>query len=117
MNKKSREENRDGFFGDFGGSIVPPELSDVLKDLKEAFYEIKDEEEFRDELAYLFKDYVGKPSPLYFAKSLTEEVGGAKIYLKREDLNHTGAHKINRVIFRNQRVFCPVKTEKGSIKV
>ena len=98
MNKKSREENREGFFGDFGGSIVPSELSDVLKDLKEAFYEIKDEEEFRDELAYLFKDYVGKPSPLYFAKSLTEEVGGAKIYLKREDLNHTGAHKINNCI-------------------
>jgi tryptophan synthase beta chain len=98
MNKKSREETRDGFFGDFGGSIVPPELSDVLKELKEAFYEIKDEKEFKDELAYLFKDYVGRPSPLYFAKSLTKEVGGAKIYLKREDLNHTGAHKINNCI-------------------
>ncbi|KXS49720.1 tryptophan synthase subunit beta [Halanaerobium congolense] len=98
MNKKSRDEKRDGFFGDFGGSIVPPELSEVLKDLKEAFFEIKDEKEFRDELAYLFKDYVGRPSPLYFAKSLTEEVGGAKIYLKREDLNHTGAHKINNCI-------------------
>jgi tryptophan synthase beta chain len=70
MNKKSRDEKRDGFFGDFGGSIVPPELSEVLKDLKEAFFEIKDEKEFRDELAYLFKDYVGRPSPLYFAKSL-----------------------------------------------
>lgn len=98
MSQTSREETRDGFFGDFGGSIVPPELADVLKDLKEAFYQIKDEEEFREELKYLFKDYVGKPSPLYFAKSLTEKVGGAKIYLKREDLNHTGAHKINNCI-------------------
>ncbi|MFW6280439.1 MAG: tryptophan synthase subunit beta [Halanaerobium sp.] len=98
MKKKSREENRDGFFGDFGGSIVPPELADVLEELKDAFYEIKDEPEFREELAYLFKDFVGKPSPLYLAKTLTEEVGGAKIYLKREDLNHTGAHKINNCI-------------------
>ncbi|SIQ05971.1 tryptophan synthase subunit beta [Halanaerobium kushneri] len=98
MNKKSREEKRDGFFGEFGGSIVPPELADVLEDLKNAFYEIKDDKEFRDELAYLFKDYVGKPSPLYFAENLTKEVGGAKIYLKREDLNHTGAHKINNCI-------------------
>ncbi|TDO78336.1 tryptophan synthase beta chain [Halanaerobium saccharolyticum] len=98
MKKKSREENSDGFFGDFGGSIVPPELADVLEELKQAFYEIKDNPEFKEELAYLFKDYVGKPSPLYFAKSLTEEAGGAKIYLKREDLNHTGAHKINNCI-------------------
>jgi tryptophan synthase beta chain len=98
MNKKSGEEKRDGFFGEYGGSIVPPELADVLEDLKDAFYEIKDEKEFRDELAYLFKDYVGKPSPLYFAENLTKEVGGAKIYLKREDLNHTGAHKINNCI-------------------
>lgn len=98
MNKKSREEMRNGFFGDFGGSIVPPELAEVLAELKEAFYEIKDEKEFKDELNYLFKDYVGKESPLYFAKNLTNEVGGAKIYLKREDLNHTGAHKINNCI-------------------
>ncbi len=98
MEKKSREEKRDGFFGDFGGSIVPPELADVLEELKEAFYEIKDNPDFKEELAYLFKDYVGKPSPLYFAKSLTKEAGGAKIYLKREDLNHTGAHKINNCI-------------------
>jgi len=98
MEKKSREEKRDGFFGDFGGSIVPPELADVLEELKEAFYEIKYNPDFKEELAYLFKDYVGKPSPLYFAKSLTKEAGGAKIYLKREDLNHTGAHKINNCI-------------------
>lgn len=98
MEKKSRVEKRSGFFGDFGGSIVPPELDNVLEELKEAFYEIKDNPEFKEELAYLFKDYVGKPSPLYFAKSLTKEAGGAKIYLKREDLNHTGAHKINNCI-------------------
>ncbi|RAK11212.1 tryptophan synthase beta chain [Halanaerobium saccharolyticum] len=98
MEKKSRVEKRDGFFGDFGGSIVPPELADVLEELKEAFYEIKDNPDFKEELAYLFKDYVGKPSPLYFAESLTKEAGGAKIYLKREDLNHTGAHKINNCI-------------------
>ncbi|RCW51483.1 MULTISPECIES: tryptophan synthase subunit beta [unclassified Halanaerobium] len=98
MNKKSGEENREGFFGDFGGSFVPSELAVVLKDLKDAFYEIKNKKDFQDELANLFKDYVGRPSPLYFAKNLTEEIGGAKIYLKREDLNHTGAHKINNCI-------------------
>lgn len=98
MTKNSGDENRDGYFGEFGGREVPPELADVLEDLKEEFYDIKDQKEFRDELASLYKDYVGKPSPLYFAESLTEEAGGAKIYLKREDLNHTGAHKINNCI-------------------
>lgn len=98
MTKNSGDEKRDGYFGEFGGRSVPPELADVLEYLKEEFYEIKDQKEFRDELASLYKDYVGKPSPLYFAESLTEEAGGAKIYLKREDLNHTGAHKINNCI-------------------
>ncbi|MCC3143920.1 tryptophan synthase subunit beta [Halanaerobium sp. Z-7514] len=98
MKEKSREEQRSGFFGDFGGRIVPEDLASALEELKEGFEEIKDNQEFLDELAILFKDYVGKPSPLYFAKNLTKEVGGAKIYLKREDLNHTGAHKINNCI-------------------
>ncbi len=98
MTEKSREEKRSGFFGEFGGRIVPGDLADALEEVKVGFEEIKDDPQFLDELAVLFKDYVGKPSPLYFAKSLTEEVGGAKIYLKREDLNHTGAHKINNCL-------------------
>jgi len=98
MTEKSREEKRSGFFGEFGGRIVPGDLADALEEVKVGFEEIKDDPQFLDELAMLFKDYVGKPSPLYFAKSLTEEVGGAKIYLKREDLNHTGAHKINNCL-------------------
>src|SRR5690554_4329117 len=87
-----------GFFGDFGGRFVPDNLVKVLDEVKEAFYRFKDDEEFQKELNYYFKYYVGRPSPLYFAERLTNHVGGAKIYLKREDLNHMGAHKINNTI-------------------
>lgn len=87
-----------GFYGDFGGSFVTPELQIVLDHLAEAFERYKDDEEFQEELNYYFKHYVGRPSPLYYAARLTEELGGAKIYIKREDLNHTGSHKINNVL-------------------
>ncbi|MBO8138666.1 MAG: tryptophan synthase subunit beta [Desulfotomaculum sp.] len=87
-----------GFFGDFGGAYVPDELKKVLDDLEAAFYRYKDDPDFIAELDYYFKDYVGRPNPLYFAERLTKKLGGAKIYLKREDLNHTGAHKINNVL-------------------
>jgi len=87
-----------GFFGDFGGSYVPEQLNEVLNQLTEVFEQYKDDPEFKQELAYYFNDYVGRPSPLYYAERLTANLGGAKIYLKREDLNHTGAHKINNVL-------------------
>lgn len=85
-------------FGNFGGQYVPETLMNPLKELDEAFQSYCFTEEFRRDYLYYLKQYVGRPSPLYFAKRLTEYCGGAKIYLKREDLNHTGAHKINNVI-------------------
>ena len=87
-----------GFFGEYGGSFVPPELQKVLANLAEMFNKFKDEPEFNNELKYYLKQYVGRPNPLYFAEKLTKKCGGAKIYLKREDLNHTGAHKINNTM-------------------
>lgn len=87
-----------GFFGEYGGRYVPDNLVNVLDEVKEAFYKYKDDPEFVQELDYYFKYFVGRPNPLYFAKRLTEEIGGAKIYLKREDLNHMGAHKINNTL-------------------
>lgn len=87
-----------GYFGEFGGSYVPDGLKKVLENLEENFNQFKDEPQFIEELRYYLKDYVGRENPLTFAHNLTEELGGAKIYLKREDLNHTGAHKINNAI-------------------
>lgn len=85
-------------FGDFGGQFVPETLMNPLRELEGAYNKYKDEDEFKEELSSYLKEYVGRETPLYFARSLTERVGGAKIYLKREDLNHTGAHKINNVM-------------------
>ena len=85
-------------FGEFGGSYVPQELNERLDEIKKVFEEIKDDKEFKDEYLYYLKYFVGRPSPVYYAKNLTVVAGGAKIYLKREDLNHTGAHKINNAI-------------------
>jgi tryptophan synthase beta chain len=87
-----------GFFGEYGGRFVPENLVAVLEEVKQAFYQYKADPEFLNELNYYLKYFVGRPSPLYFAARLTREAGGAKIYLKREDLNHTGAHKINNTI-------------------
>ena len=87
-----------GYFGEFGGSFVPAELQNVLSILDENFQKFKDDEDFNHELDYYFREYVGRKSPLYFAENLTKQLGGAKIYLKREDLNHTGSHKINNVL-------------------
>lgn len=85
-------------FGEFGGQFVPETLMNSLKALTETFETYGQSQEFKEEYIYYMKQYVGRPSPLYYAKRLTDELGGAKIYLKREDLNHTGAHKINNVI-------------------
>ena len=90
-------ENKQGYFGEFGGAFVPPVLESKLKDLAEAFNKYAFTEEFENEFIHLLKTYVGRPSPLYHAKRLSEHIG-SKIYLKREDLNHTGAHKINNTI-------------------
>lgn len=87
-----------GYFGEFGGSLVPPALQTVLDVLEENFEKYKNDEDFKNELRYYQEEYVGRSTPLYFAENLTAKCGGAKIYLKREDLNHTGSHKINNVL-------------------
>lgn len=89
--------NKEGFFGEYGGSFIPPELQTVIDEITAAYIEIRKDPEFRAELADLYKHYVGRPSPLFHAKRLSETYG-SNIYLKREDLNHTGAHKINHCL-------------------
>lgn len=87
-----------GHFGEFGGRFVPETLMTALDELERAYHQYKDDADFQQELSYYLRDYAGRPTPLYFAGRLTGELGGAKIYLKREDLCHTGAHKINNTI-------------------
>lgn len=87
-----------GKFGNFGGTYVAESLIATLEELKTAYAEVKESPEFQRDFDYLMKEYVGRENPLYYAERLTEKLGGAKIYLKREDLNHTGAHKINNAI-------------------
>ncbi|MDB4803237.1 tryptophan synthase subunit beta [Verrucomicrobia bacterium] len=84
-----------GHFGPYGGRYVPETLMHPLKELEEEYFRAQKDPEFQKELSYYLKEFVGRPTPLYFAERLTKELGGAKIYLKREDLLHTGAHKIN----------------------
>ena len=93
-----RLPDKQGHFGQFGGRYVPETLIPALLELEEAYNHYKNDKEFKEEFAYYLRDYVGRPNPLYFAEKLTRLLGGAKIYLKREDLNHTGAHKINNTI-------------------
>jgi len=88
----------DGYFGDYGGQILPPQLKPIFDEIAAKYEEIKNDPAFLVEYNSLLKNYAGRPSPLYFAKNLTKKLGGAKIYLKREDLNHTGAHKINHTL-------------------
>ena len=87
-----------GHFGPYGGKFVPETLVPVLEELESVYFEAKNNKAFRDELNILLKEFVGRPTPLYVAERLTEHIGGAKIYLKREDHCHTGAHKINNSI-------------------
>lgn len=87
--------NAYGFFGDYGGIYVPETLFTAISSLSEAYTQARADPEFEQELQQLYKDYVGRPTPLYFARRLTQAAGGAQIWLKREDLAHTGAHKIN----------------------
>lgn len=87
-----------GFFGEYGGCFVPPMLEPIMQEIADAYEKIKDDEAFKEELYYLQKHFTGRPSPVFHAKNLSKELGGAQIYLKREDLNHTGAHKINHCL-------------------
>ncbi|MBR4904596.1 MAG: tryptophan synthase subunit beta [Selenomonadaceae bacterium] len=90
--------NKKGRFGIYGGQYIPETLMNAIIELEEAYNRFKDDENFNRELDELFKNYAGRPSMLYFAQKMTDDLGGAKIYLKREDLNHTGSHKINNVL-------------------
>ena len=89
---------KNGHFGDFGGRYIPETLVPAIKELEENYLKFKDEKNFKNELDHYLKEYAGRPTPLYFAKNLTKKIGGAKIYLKREDLLHGGAHKINNTL-------------------
>ena len=90
--------DRSGHFGEFGGKFVIETLMPALQELEKLYNEARNDPEFQKQLRFYLENYVGRPSPLYFAENLTRQLGGAKIYLKREDLNHTGAHKINNTI-------------------
>lgn len=98
MKPKPKLPDEGGHFGIYGGRYVSETLMPALINLERAYLEIKDDPKFKEELNYYLREYVGRPTPLYFAERMTRELGGAKIYLKREDLAHTGAHKINNTI-------------------
>ena len=87
-----------GHFGEFGGRYAPETLMSPLLELEDAYTDLREDSDFQEEFQYYLREYVGRPNPLYYAERLTQALGGAKIYLKREDLNHTGAHKINNTI-------------------
>lgn len=96
--KRHNLPNERGYFGSFGGEYVPETLMTALKDLTKAYERIGASKSFKKKLSYYLSEYAGRPTPLYFAEKLTKKLGGGKIYLKREDLLHTGAHKINNTI-------------------
>lgn len=91
-------QNKKGRFGEHGGQYIPETLMTAILELESAYLHYKEDPDFTAELAVLFHEYAGRPSRLYYAERMTQQLGGAKIYLKREDLNHTGAHKINNVL-------------------
>ena len=90
--------NKKGRFGIHGGQYIPETLINAVTELEEAYDYYKNDPQFNQELTELLNEYAGRPSRLYYAEKMTRDLGGAKIYLKREDLNHTGAHKINNVL-------------------
>lgn len=96
--KTKQSPDEKGYFGEYGGVFVPSVLEDILLEIKESYLKFRNDPEFIEELRSLYTHYVGRPSPIYYASNLTEKAGGAGIYLKREDLNHTGAHKINHCL-------------------
>jgi tryptophan synthase beta chain len=114
--KNHPDEN--GYFGRFGGSFIPPVLEEPFKKIAQTYESLKNDPKFIEELKYVRKNYQGRPTPVSFAKNLTEYCGGAKIYLKREDLNHSGAHKLNHcmaeVILAKHMGFKKVIAETGA---
>ncbi len=90
--------NKEGYFGEYGGQLLPPELVDIMNEIDESYEKLIKTEAFQTELAQLNADFIGRPSPIFYARRLSEQLGGARIFLKREDLNHTGAHKINHCL-------------------
>lgn len=90
--------DENGYFGEYGGQVLPPELKAIMDDIDQAYEKVRRTAAFQEELADLNANYVGRPSPLFYAKRLSDKVGGARIFFKREDLNHTGAHKINHCL-------------------
>ncbi len=90
--------DKGGHFGPYGGMFVPETLMEPLHELTREYEKARRDKKFRGELAYYLREYAGRPTPLYFAERMTRELGGPKIYLKREDLLHTGAHKINNTL-------------------
>lgn len=98
MKNLRRLPDKRGYFGEYGGRFVPETLIPALEELERAFNESKKDRAFQEELSHLQKTYIGRPTPLYFARRFSEHLGGAKVYLKREDLAHTGAHKINNAL-------------------
>lgn len=96
--KKERLSRRDGYFGTFGGRYVPEILVSALQELEKNYFKYKKDKEFKKELSFYLKNYAGRPTPLYYAERLSHRLGRARIYLKREDLCHLGAHKINNTI-------------------
>jgi tryptophan synthase beta chain len=93
-----RDPDDRGYFGAFGGKYVPETLVEPIEELQRAYYRVRKDRAFQDELAALLKHYVGRPTPVYEARRLSAECGGARVFLKREDLTHTGAHKINNAL-------------------
>jgi tryptophan synthase beta chain len=98
MKRQEALPDASGHFGPFGGQFVPETLMTALAELAQAYQQVRQDDLFQQELASLLRDYAGRPTPLYFAENLSQRVGGARIYLKREDLAHTGSHKINNAL-------------------
>ena len=98
MNKKNTYKqmpDEKGYFGMFGGRYVSETLMPLIEEVENEYNKLKNDNKFLNELEYYFKNYIGRPSPLFFAERITKDIKGPKIYFKRDELNHTGAHKIN----------------------
>ena len=111
-NGLNKEETARGRFGEFGGQFVPETLMPALEELEEAYFRLRDDPEFTRKLRYYLRDYAGRPTPLFYAENLTRELGGARIYLKREDLCHTGSHKLNNTLGQ-----CLLAREMGKTRI
>ena len=95
MNSKFSVPDQNGFFGEYGGKYIPPHLEEAFQEIIDSYNHLSNDAKFLKELQFIRKHYQGRPTPVYHARRLSQINGGAEIYLKREDLNHTGAHKIN----------------------